>query len=410
MIVWDGFREGVPRLAVRRWAGAGLRLVAALAILAVAPAQAVILGTGTGTENTTAPPDDPGWANIGVPGALAVTYLGGGWVISARHVGLFDLNFGGTIIEPLPHTRTFFETSPGVPADLHVYRILSDPGLPDIDIATSTPPDGSEVLMIGRGRNRGAATSWGGYNGWLWGAGLVMRWGNNRITTSGQNIPDSVNPWSTVSIVTTFDLSGGTAFEAQGAVGDSGGPVFYKNGANWELVGVMYAINEHPGQPPQRALDQNETFIAEVAHYSADILTAVAGRACSDGVDDDGDGLIDYPADPGCDSAMDPFETDASLPCDDGFDNDGDLLRDSSDPGCRSPSWMREDPACDDGIDNDGDTGIDWDGGPGAGPIDPECVGRPWAVSELPPLCGLGFELVLVLPLLARLRLRRRRR
>jgi hypothetical protein len=58
--------------------------------------------------------------------------------------------------------------------------------------------------------------------------------------------------------------------------------------------------------------------------------------ACSNGIDDDGDGLTDYPNDPGCDNATDTDE--ASPPpaaCADGQDNDGDGLTDLKDPGCR---------------------------------------------------------------------------
>jgi hypothetical protein len=56
---------------------------------------------------------------------------------------------------------------------------------------------------------------------------------------------------------------------------------------------------------------------------------------CSDGVDNDGDGLIDFPADPGCDSADDDDERNQ---CVDGVDNDGDGLIDfGADPGCDSP-------------------------------------------------------------------------
>ena len=36
--------------------------------------------------------------------------------------------------------------------------------------------------------------------------------------------------------------------------------------------------------------------------------------ACSDGVDNDGDGKIDYPADPGCTGASDTDETNAAVP------------------------------------------------------------------------------------------------
>ncbi len=65
---------------------------------------------------------------------------------------------------------------------------------------------------------------------------------------------------------------------------------------------------------------------------------------CNDGIDNDGDGLIDYPADPGCSSATDDDETNSSGPgggsapiCHDFIDNDGDGLVDfPNDPGCDS--------------------------------------------------------------------------
>jgi hypothetical protein len=72
------------------------------------------------------------------------------------------------------------------------------------------------------------------------------------------------------------------------------------------------------------------TDASGVAETSAPIAVRI-GEACGDGIDNDGDGLIDYPADPGCASV-------------------------------RSTS---ESPECDDDIDNDSDNKIDWDGGPG---------------------------------------------
>ena len=51
---------------------------------------------------------------------------------------------------------------------------------------------------------------------------------------------------------------------------------------------------------------------------------------CSDGIDNDGDGKIDFPDEPGCTSLADDSETDncpngAGCPqCSDGVDNDGD--------------------------------------------------------------------------------------
>ncbi len=57
---------------------------------------------------------------------------------------------------------------------------------------------------------------------------------------------------------------------------------------------------------------------------------------CSDGVDNDGDGKIDFPADPGCDSRQDDDER--NFQCSDRVDNDGDGKIDfPNDPGCSSP-------------------------------------------------------------------------
>jgi len=64
---------------------------------------------------------------------------------------------------------------------------------------------------------------------------------------------------------------------------------------------------------------------------------------CNDGTDNDCDGQIDWPNDPGCLNALDPSEL-----------------------GTKE---------CDDGIDNDGDDGIDFHQVPGCGPTDPQCSG-----------------------------------
>jgi hypothetical protein len=107
----------------------------------------------------------------------------------------------------------------------------------------------------------------------------------------------------------------------------------------------------------------------------------------------------------------------ASYPaCDDGHDNDGDGLIDHpDDPGCMSPLSNLEDPACQDGDDNDGDGMIDFDGGLSAlgylaASPDPGCD-LAWQVNEDPihwP-CGLGSELTFILPPFFWLWLRRRR-
>jgi hypothetical protein len=159
---------------------------------------------------------------------------------------------------------------------------------------------------------------------------------------------------------------------------------------------------------------------------------------CSDGVDNDGDGFIDFDGgasmnggvpiglpDPGCANAAGTTE---SPPCQDGVDNDGDGLVDFDggasanggvaialpDPGCGNALSPTESPQCQDGIDNDGDGLVDFDGGASAnGGVavaapDPQCT-EPYQNSEKA-ACGLGAELVLLLPALRWLGGRRRSR
>lgn len=139
-----------------------------------------------------------------------------------------------------------------------------------------------------------------------------------------------------------------------------------------------------------------------------------AATACSDGIDNDGDGLVDYPDDLGCENATDPSERSAVLACDDGVDNDGDYGVDvGGDIGCGSASWPREDPACSDGLDNDADGFVDFDGGLHAqGQVlsapDPNCTSAS-VNREKPKGCGLGAELALVLLVWAGVRRRRGR-
>jgi hypothetical protein len=267
-------------------------------------------------------------------------------------------------------------------------------------------------VLIGHGRNRGAATQWNGIDGWLWASsGYVTRWGTNLVSGAPSTL--TIGPRVTRGFSTDFTKSPPpqvTPHEAQAADGDSGGALFIKNGASWELAGMLFAIAPFVGQPSNTALYGNLSYAVDLSFYRNAILAVTTRPACADGLDDDGDGLIDFPADPGCNSANDLDERSPRLVCDDGADNDGDGATDfPADPGCRDPAWALESPACDDDLDNDGDGAIDWDGGAGAGTPDPYCVANgSWRNSEAPPsTCGLGAELAVLIPFL---RLWRRRR
>lgn len=125
------------------------------------------------------------------------------------------------------------------------------------------------------------------------------------------------------------------------------------------------------------------------------IPDAAPQTACADGLDNDRDGKVDFPDDPGCEDAADDDETDpAPLPeCADGLDNDEDGFFDIADPDCTSPIDLTEagaNPAttCNNGEDDDDDGLIDF-------PNDPGCSAA-GHISEAdlvpPPACANGVD------------------
>lgn len=95
-------------------------------------------------------------------------------------------------------------------------------------------------------------------------------------------------------------------------------------------VGVQLPLGKRTPPPPA------ETTVAVVP----------VARACADGIDNDGDGQIDFPNDSGCSSADDDDETNPPA-CSDGIDNDGDGRIDyPNDAGCSAPEDNDETDPC----------------------------------------------------------------
>lgn len=70
---------------------------------------------------------------------------------------------------------------------------------------------------------------------------------------------------------------------------------------------------------------------------------------CSDAIDNDADGFIDYAEDPNC---VDATDTTEAGECQDGVDNDSDGRIDyGSDPGCAAPEEGSERAECSDFVD-----------------------------------------------------------
>lgn len=160
--------------------------------------------------------------------------------------------------------------------------------------------------------------------------------------------------------------------------------------ANWQSVSVL-ASNDRPDRIFNllgvagygRSTSFNMTINVKGACGTSAPFTAVLGRAdgtyqnrtffitlpacpptpaCSDGLDNDGDGAIDM-GDFSCSSPTDTDERNPRSQCQDGLDNDSDGLVDMSDPACTSNQGNNEGGAtsqCQDGIDNDGDGATDF--------------------------------------------------
>ncbi len=301
------FRRGSPL----RWlAGRSFILLWAFAVAAgsVDLSHAVLIQTVTGTDNTTAPADDPGFANVGYStnGLGTAIYLGDGWVLTAGHVG-----GGGIVLSSGTYLQasgsgsgiTLVNTTPGKSTytDLYMYRLATSPaGLPTLSIASTMPDVGAEVTMIGGGLNRGAYTEWlvnTSTTPWVWTAtgstgGVIggyvtlgsraIRWGTNNIEErdfwvksywgAGPNDYNEVK-----SVDTVFDEAAGST-EAQAVLRDSGGAVFTKIGGQWQLAGVIYSVySPYSGQPNPvyNAVFGDYTLIADLSYYRPQIVAAI---------------------------------------------------------------------------------------------------------------------------------------
>jgi hypothetical protein len=331
----------------------GLHLLLAVALLAASPAAAILIDSGDGTGNVTAPPNDPGWENVGRAGLNAV-YVGYGWMLTAAHVSLAggQALLAGKLYPIAAPSIVVFAQDANNDADLQAFRIDPWPRhLPLLPIRQQTPGLDTPVVMIGTAFPRGPATRWRGIDGYEWDivAG-PKRWGTNDIGgVVSQGSPPTnaitldINGRPTEVLVTDF-TEGTGGDECAVTLGDSGGALFVDEAGSWELAGIHVARGSFPDQPAETTLYENLSYSVDLAAYRDAVLAVV--RPCADGVDRDGDGDADFPEDTGCTWPGDMSE---QPDCSDGLDNDFDGTTDLLDPDCASGAGALEEP------DQDGD-------------------------------------------------------
>jgi hypothetical protein len=248
--------------------GRGLAILPACAIfLAARPASAVIVGgtLGTGNNNATQAGLDsylatsslaafPYWNNLVRVGNASGVYLGynpstlRGWVLSANHIGApASITVAGTsyaVLNPPSGGTAQIGSS-----DLKVYEIAGAPSLPSVPLASVHASYGEFALMFGRAFTNNTTAPYT----WVWPGGdeaNANRWGTNTVeggylVNLGTDEDPNVQPY----LVTDFDGPsdpGVTAYDAQGATGDSGGGLFILRGGVWELSGIAHFVDDGP--------------------------------------------------------------------------------------------------------------------------------------------------------------------
>jgi len=296
-----------------------LALLALLSLWAARPAAAVVIVTGDGSGNTTAPPDDPGWANVGYLGSASAVYLGDGFVLTDAHVGVGDVTFGGVAYTPVAGSGTQLQNPSGTGltqyTDLELFRLTTDPDLPALQIVAASPAIGASVTMIGAGNTRDpdevgwqrvsndgtvtwtqVAAGQGDINGYYATGSRTMRWGMNTIYGNETSIRSSTG-LDIFVLSTYFTENSPTNFEAQVVSGDSGGGLFTKVDNQWQLAGILNSIGPLSGQPNDSAVFGDLSYSVDLSKYRQQIETIMNSATHpwtnpTNNVDVNGDGAV----------------------------------------------------------------------------------------------------------------------
>lgn len=283
-------------------------------LLAAAPlsSQAVVVAGGDGTQNTTAPANDFGFASVGqlfspTDGFFqSCVYLEGNWILTAYHtvrdasgtgfslgqVIFRDPNSGDIAFQPVEGTAVRLRNADDSFTDLALFQISSVPAfLTETVIASATPAVGSPLILAGNGISRQPElTRWsvniltepdtwtevpigGNQQGYKLIAQTGLRWGTNTLeSNSGSPTLTTDAGYGPVTLIRTdFDNISG---EAQGVAGDSGGGVFY----NGTLLGIIVTRDYKNGQQQigvDTAVFGNSTYAAHLPTYREQILATI---------------------------------------------------------------------------------------------------------------------------------------
>ena len=261
-------------------------------------AHAVAITNDSNSVNLVAPANDPGWNNVAQMSGATAVYLGNDWMITANHVSDGPVTFSnGEVINVVPNSDIGFSNPPstglGGSPDLRMFQLATNPGLPSLQISSTTPTAGTTVTMIGAGVNHApnligwdispttsttpnvwtqVALPYAQVTGFALSSGSQMRWGMNQVQAGG-DVAVSPNGSTTVisAAFTTLFSSHSFPYAAQAVSGDSGGGVFQQVNGPWQLAGIMDAQQPLTGQPGGTVVYGEQTYAIDLSVYASQI-------------------------------------------------------------------------------------------------------------------------------------------
>ncbi|MCP4905733.1 MAG: trypsin-like peptidase domain-containing protein [bacterium] len=291
-------------------------------MIAYAPPMRALVFASLDTEpQDERPPDFPFWEHVTQRryAGPTVLYLGGGYAMTARHVGMGEIQLRDVMHKPVRDSKRSLLNENGSAADVMIFELDRNavlPDLPILPIASEPLQPGEDVLLVGFGRGRGTVIEYDidGQTrfGFSWSKKGEKRWGTNRVSSNSEILSQS--NFMTRALSLRFDgpfAPDTTRYETHAAIGDSGGGVFVQRDGIWKLAAMMISIGGEARSPRSSTVYGDMTFAADLTYYRDEILRWTR-PICSNERDDDGDDLIDFPADPGCDSASDRNEWEAN--------------------------------------------------------------------------------------------------
>ena len=199
----------------------------------------------------------------------SAVFLGWGFLFLASHVAnrayvTFDNNTQWAV-EPGSHQDI-------ANADLKVFRLQDDPGLPPLLLYEDAVAGGdlnqvSTVIGWGVGRDEGTPPN---TDDVPWGNSTTRakRWGTNTTLPSPADIV--LEDWTTTTLVTTLQSTAGDD-EAAATLHDSGGALFQFIDGNWQLAGIAITVSQQDISSFGPGSTGDFNYFARIASYSDEI-------------------------------------------------------------------------------------------------------------------------------------------